>query len=179
MRWETHYRPHIEQPETRVLRLGKGDLARLSDLENPQVVERLKVPESSWNNAKNEWAVTGEEESFKEKGLQAFSPDVICASYGNQSVSESPGDKSAFTFLLPNDGSSLFVCSIVPMCEGDFLGIFAGKIRFSGDFSSTHGPRSYRPSVARLLTSHWYSKPNTSLRTWWTCKRPPPVGSNP
>ncbi|OKP09344.1 hypothetical protein PENSUB_5316, partial [Penicillium subrubescens] len=54
MRWEAHYRPHIEQPETRVLRLGKGDLARLSDLENPQVVERLKVPESSWNNAKNE-----------------------------------------------------------------------------------------------------------------------------
>jgi hypothetical protein len=104
-------------------------------------VWQIDIQESSWNNAKNEWALTGEEESFKEKGLQAFSPDVICASYGNQLVSESAGDKSAFTFLLPKDGSSLFVCSIVPVREGDFLGIFAGKIRFSGDLSATHGIR--------------------------------------
>jgi hypothetical protein len=52
---------------------------RLSDLENPQVVERLKVHESTWNNAKNEWAFSSEEESFREKGPQTFSPEVICA----------------------------------------------------------------------------------------------------
>ncbi|KAJ5471915.1 hypothetical protein N7539_008484 [Penicillium diatomitis] len=129
-RWETQYRPYIEQLETRVLRLGKGDLALLSDLDNPQVAERLKVHESSWNNAKNEWAFTSEEERFKRKGLQTFSTDVICAPLDNQLASESGGDKSAFTFLLPKDGSSLFACSIVPVREGDFLGVFAGKIRF-------------------------------------------------
>ncbi|KAJ5710990.1 hypothetical protein N7488_005146 [Penicillium malachiteum] len=112
MNWETYHRSYIEQLETRALRLAKGDLRRLSDLEAPQVVERLKVQESYWNNAKNEWAST---------------------------VSESGRDKSTFTFLLPKDSSSLFVCSIVPVREGDFLGIFAGKIRFSEDLSVTHG----------------------------------------
>jgi hypothetical protein len=141
MKWETQHRPHIEQLETRALRLAKGDLMRLSDLENPQVVERLKVHESTWNNAKNEWAFTSEEESFKEKGLQAFSPEVLCAPYDYQLVSGSGGDKSTFTFLLPKDGSSLFACSIVPVREGDFLGIFAGKIRFSENWSTTHGIR--------------------------------------
>lgn len=141
MKWETQHRPHIEQLETRVLRLAKGDLMRLSDLENPQVVDRLKVHESSWNNAKNEWAVTGEKESFKGKGLQAFSPEVLCAPYDYQLVSDSGRDKSTFTFLLPTDGSSLFACSIVPVREGDFLGIFAGKIRFSENCSTTHGIR--------------------------------------
>ncbi|OKP13738.1 hypothetical protein PENSUB_581 [Penicillium subrubescens] len=141
MKWETQHRPHIEQLETRALRLAKGDPMRLSDLENPQVVERLKVHESTWNNAKNEWAFTSEEESFKEKGLQAFSPEVICAPYDNQLASECGIDKSAFTFLLPKDGSSLFVCSIVPVREGDFLGIFAGKIRLSENRKTTHGIR--------------------------------------
>ncbi|KAJ5117563.1 hypothetical protein N7448_011195 [Penicillium atrosanguineum] len=133
--WETQYRPHIEQLEIRALRLGKGDLVRLSDLDNNQVAERLKVHESSWDNAKNKWALASEEERFKEKGLKAFSPDVICAPCDKQ-------DKSAFTFLLPQDGSSMSVCSIVPVREGDILGIFAGRIRFSEDLSATHGIRS-------------------------------------
>ncbi|KXL49178.1 MAG: hypothetical protein FE78DRAFT_534645 [Acidomyces sp. 'richmondensis'] len=118
MKWETQYRPHIEQLETRVLRLAKGDLARISDLENPRVADRLK-----------------------EKDLRAFSPQVVCAPYDYQLVSDSGRDKSIFTFLLPTDGSSLFACSIVPVREGDFLGIFASKIRFSETWSTTHGIR--------------------------------------
>ena len=109
-------------------------MVRLSDLDNPQVAERLKVHESSWDNAENKWAVTSEEERFKEKGLQACSPDAICAPCDKQ-------DMSAFTFLLPQDGSSISVCSIVPVREGDILGIFAGRIRFSEDLSATHGIR--------------------------------------
>lgn len=141
MKWETQHRPHIEQLETRALRLAKGDLMRLSDLQNPQVADRLKVHESSWNNAQNEWAFTGEEESFKEKDLRALSPEVLYAPCDYQLVSDSGRDKSTFTFLLPTDGSSLFACSIVPVGEGDFLGIFAGKIRFSETWSTTHGIR--------------------------------------
>lgn len=37
---------------------------------------------------------------------------------------------------------SLFVRSIVAVRDGNFLGIFAGKIRFSEDWSTTHGVRS-------------------------------------
>ncbi|CEJ62619.1 hypothetical protein PMG11_11116 [Penicillium brasilianum] len=141
LRWETKYRPHIEQLETRALRIGKGDYARLCDLENPEVIERLKVRESSWNNGRNDWASLGEEESFKATGQLVFPPDAICAPFENHSVSEFGADKSAFTFLLPKDDTFLFVCSIVPVREGDFLGIFAGHIRFSTDVSVTHGIR--------------------------------------
>ncbi|OQD72505.1 hypothetical protein PENDEC_c021G04478 [Penicillium decumbens] len=140
-KWEAQYRPYIEQLETRILRLGKGDLARVSDLDNPQVTERLKVQESCWNCAGNEWAFPNEEESYKGIGLQTFSPDMVCAPYDNQLVSESGGDKSSFTFLLPKDDSSLLVCSIIPVHEGDFLGVFSGKIRFSETWSPTHGIR--------------------------------------
>ncbi|KAJ5754200.1 hypothetical protein N7533_003743 [Penicillium manginii] len=140
-KWEVQYRPHIEQLETRILRLGKDDLMRVSDLDNPQVSERLKIQESCWNCARNEWAFPNEEESFKGLGLQTFSPDMECVPYDNQLVSESGGDKSAFIFLLPKDDSSLLVCSIVPVREGEFLGVFAGKIRFSEIWSPTHGIR--------------------------------------
>ncbi|KAJ5709037.1 hypothetical protein N7493_010371 [Penicillium malachiteum] len=63
----------------------------------------------------------------------------ICGPSPLKFLSESGRDKSAFTFLLPKDGSSLFVYSIVPVREGDFLGIFAGKIRFFEDLSATYG----------------------------------------
>ncbi|KAL3260534.1 hypothetical protein ABHI18_004509 [Aspergillus niger] len=82
-KWEAQYGPHIEQLETRILRLGKGDLARVSDFDNPQVSESLKVQESSWNCARNQWAFTNEEQSFKGISIQIFSPDLVYASYDN------------------------------------------------------------------------------------------------
>ncbi|KAJ5360071.1 hypothetical protein N7517_009262 [Penicillium concentricum] len=84
-------------------------------------------------------AFSNEEESYKGIGLQTFSPDMVCAPYDNQPVSESVGDKSSFTFLLPKDDSSFLVCSIIPVREGDFLGVFSGKIRFSETWSPRHG----------------------------------------
>ncbi|KAJ5713148.1 uncharacterized protein N7483_010329 [Penicillium malachiteum] len=41
MSWETQYRPFIEQLETRVLRLGQGDLARFCDLETPPSYRKI------------------------------------------------------------------------------------------------------------------------------------------
>ncbi|KAJ6036016.1 hypothetical protein N7540_000295 [Penicillium herquei] len=140
MSWETQYRPFIEQLETRVLRLGQGDLARLCDLEIPQVLERLEVPKSSWNNAGNEWAFTEEKERFKDKCLHALPTEILLESQNSQFlVSEFGRDKSPFVFLVPQDSMALSVCSIVPVCEGDFLGIFAGSIRFSEEFNVKRG----------------------------------------
>ncbi|KAJ5494931.1 hypothetical protein N7539_000047 [Penicillium diatomitis] len=85
---------------TRALRIGKGDYTRLYNLENPEVIERLK----------------------------------------NYSVLEFGVDKSAFTFLLPKN-DTLFVCSIILVREGDFLGIFTSYISFSTDVSVTYGIR--------------------------------------
>ncbi|KAJ5559593.1 hypothetical protein N7513_001992 [Penicillium frequentans] len=140
MSWETQYRPFIEQLETRVFRLGQGDLARLCDLESPHVMERLEVSKSSWNNAGNEWAFIEEKESFKDKYLHALPAEVILESQNNQFlVSEFERDKSTFVFLVPQGSMALSVCSIVPVCEGDFLGIFAGNIRFSEEFNVKSG----------------------------------------
>ncbi|KAJ5712430.1 hypothetical protein N7493_008898 [Penicillium malachiteum] len=66
---------------------------------------------------------------------------MLYAPYDNQPVSESGGDKYLFTFLLRKDDTSLLLCSIIPVREGDFLGIFSGKIRFSETWSPPHGIR--------------------------------------
>ncbi|CDM37263.1 hypothetical protein DTO013E5_8369 [Penicillium roqueforti] len=139
LRWENEYLPHFEQLETRITKLKTGDSKRLSYLTNPQVLERLKVPELSWDNASNEWAVNTEEESFRQCGSVSISTDILGIPHNDESVYEGGTDKSAFITLLPKDDDSLFVSSIVPICEGDFLGIFAGTIRFSEDFNVTHG----------------------------------------
>lgn len=139
LRWENEYRSHIEQLETRITKLKTGDSKRLSYLSNPQALERLKVPEVSWNNASNEWAVNAEEESFRQCGLKSISTDILGIPHDDESIYEGGTDKSVFITLLPKDDESLSVSSIVPVCEGDFLGIFAGTIHFSGDFSLTHG----------------------------------------
>ncbi|KAJ5418699.1 uncharacterized protein N7487_002249 [Penicillium crustosum] len=139
LRWENEYRSHIEQLEMRITKLKTGDSKRLSYLSNLQVLERLKVPEPSWNNASNEWAVNAEEEIFRQRSSKSISTDILGIPHDDESVYEGGSDKSAFITLLPKDDETLFVSSIVPICEGDFLGIFAGTIRLSEDFNVTHG----------------------------------------
>jgi hypothetical protein len=139
LRWENEYRSHIEQLEMRMTQLKTGDLKRLSYLRDPQVLERLRVPELSWDNASNEWAVNAEEESFRQCGLKSISTDILGIPHNDEFFYEDEKDKSAFITLLPKDDGSLLVSSIVPIYEGDFLGIFAGNIRFSKDLSVTHG----------------------------------------
>ncbi|KAJ5111474.1 hypothetical protein N7532_002009 [Penicillium argentinense] len=137
LRWENEYRSHIEQLEVRITKLKTGDSKCLSYLSNHQVLERLKVPEPSWNNASNEWAVNAEE-IFRQRSSKSISTDILGIPH-DESGYEGGSDKSAFITLLPKDDETLFVSSIVPICEGDFLGMFAGTIRLSEDFSVTHG----------------------------------------
>jgi hypothetical protein len=137
--WEKKYLPHIEQLETRILSLIAGDLKRLSYLNDPQVRGLLKVPETSWNNAYNEWATIAEEEAFKQCAAETISADNLGIRHSDELVYEGGTDKSAFVTLLPKEDGPLSVSSIVPICKGDFLGIFAGAVRFSEELSITHG----------------------------------------
>lgn len=140
LRWENEYRSHIEQLEPRIPKLRTGDSKRLSYHCNLQVLERLKVPEHSWNNASNEWAFSAEEKSFRQCRPKSISTDILGIPHDDESVYEVGTDKSAFITLLPQDDDSLFVSSIVPsICEGDSLGIFAGPIRLTEHLSVTHG----------------------------------------
>lgn len=103
------------------------------------MLERLKVLELSWDNTSNEWAVNAKEESFRQYGLISISPNTLSIPHDNESVYKGELDKSIFITLLPKDDETLFVSSIMPIYEGDFLGIFARTIRLSEDFSVTHG----------------------------------------
>ncbi|KAJ5111855.1 hypothetical protein NUU61_001485 [Penicillium alfredii] len=138
-KWEKKYLPHIEQLETRILSLSGGDLKRLSYLNDPQVRRLLKVPETSWNNASDEWASVAEEETFKQCAAESLFADNLGMRHSDELVYEGETDKSVFITLLPEEDGFLFVSSIIPICKGDFLGIFAGALRFSEKFSGTHG----------------------------------------
>ncbi|KAJ6069133.1 hypothetical protein N7499_011020 [Penicillium canescens] len=87
----------------------------------------------------DKWAVNPKEEIFRQRSSKSISTDIFGIPHGDESVYEGGSDKSAFITLLPKDDEALFVSSIVPICEGDFLDIFAGTIRLSEDFNVTHG----------------------------------------
>ncbi|OQE13978.1 hypothetical protein PENSTE_c040G06747 [Penicillium steckii] len=87
--WEEKYHlPHIEQLEMRILSLIAGDLKRLSYLNDSYVRGLLKVPETSWNNAYNEWATIAEEEAFKLCAAESISADNLGIRHSDELVYE-------------------------------------------------------------------------------------------
>ncbi|KAJ5199007.1 hypothetical protein N7472_004211 [Penicillium cf. griseofulvum] len=52
---------------------------------------------------------------------------------------EAMKNRSIFITLQVEDGAFFSVCPIIPVQKGDFLGIFAGVIRFSDSCSAVHG----------------------------------------
>lgn len=138
--WERLYGPHIEQLETRVIKLSEKDFSGRSYLGQPHVADRLQVQESLWNNAANEWFSGDEEAAFKLAGqLTVASTKTPWDLFDRQAITEGGKNKSLFISLLPKGDNFLSVCPIIPVQEGDFLGLFAGTIRFSENFNAAHG----------------------------------------
>lgn len=138
--WEKVYAVQIEQLKNRVLQLKEGDFMRRSYLGHQHVAQRLEVQESSWNNAANEWLSSDEETGFKLiDQLTLASADNLGVPSDSELTLEGGRDKSLFISLLPKDDRLLSVVPIIPVHEGDFLGVFAGTIRFSERFNNTHG----------------------------------------
>lgn len=140
--WEKVYGPQIEQLETRVKHLVRGDAKGLSILSLPHVEEKIKIPPSAWNNATNIWFTNEEEAAFTRAGVPTVAADdPVWGLFDHQTLSESDHSKALFITLLPKNEHNLAVCPIMPVRPGDFLGIFAGTIRFSDDFNRVHGIR--------------------------------------
>lgn len=140
VKWEKVYAAQIEQLENRVLKLKEGDFTRRSYLSHQHVNRRLEVQESSWNNAANEWLSGDEETRFKLTAQPKLaSADNLGVPSDSESTLDGGRDKSVFVSLLPKDARLLSVVPIIPVHEGDFLGVFAGMIRFSENFNSAHG----------------------------------------
>lgn len=55
---EDKYCPHIQQLEHQVMKEARGDMTGRIWLQEPFIMERIKVPEKSWNNVNNPWLVS-------------------------------------------------------------------------------------------------------------------------
>jgi hypothetical protein len=138
-RWDEIYGPHIKQLESRVTKENEGDYAGKSWLNESHVSARLSIHETSWNNSGNTWFSSAEETAFQSSGPHKVSPDELGGFSGIQTAGVRNRNKSIFVTLLPKDESFLSVCPIIPVQEGDILGVFAGMIRYSEDFDATYG----------------------------------------
>ncbi|UNI15345.1 hypothetical protein JDV02_001885 [Purpureocillium takamizusanense] len=138
--WEKVYGPHLEHLAERAKKEARGDRTGRLWLAQPHVAKRLHVPEAFWNDARNVWGCAEEEERFASIPRQTNATadqlggllDIPAAAGGNR-------NKSIFVSLLPRDENFLSVHPIITIQEGDFLGIFAGTIRYSNNFDPMYG----------------------------------------
>lgn len=137
--WETQFRPYIEQLETRVARLKNGDTNRNFYLDDPLVANQLSIRATAWNNSSNQWANSTEQKLFLDHGTCPISEKRLGTVFGPEAASGFGRDKSLFIFILPGHDGSLSICSIIPLFVGDYLGVFAGEIRFSDEICSING----------------------------------------
>ncbi|KAI7974218.1 hypothetical protein EIK77_004970 [Talaromyces pinophilus] len=139
--WEKNFGPLLEQLENRMMARSAGDFSGVSDLEQEPMAEILDLPKGSWTNAFNEWRFKQEASSFELACKPVIASDPLWCISDQYNVSESGQNKSVFMFLFPRRNRFLSVCPIVPVKQGDILGVFAGTIRFSDDFDNVYGIR--------------------------------------
>uniref|UniRef100_A0A093UXY3 Uncharacterized protein n=1 Tax=Talaromyces marneffei PM1 TaxID=1077442 RepID=A0A093UXY3_TALMA len=141
MSWEKVFGPLLEQLENRMMARSAGDFTGVSDLVQAPVAEVLDLPKSSWTNAFNKWRFKQEASAFGLAYEPVVASDPLWCISDQYNVSESGQNKSIFIFLFPGKNRFLSVCPIVPVNQGDILGIFAGRIRFSDEFDNLYGIR--------------------------------------
>lgn len=148
LRWERFFGPQIDLLEARVAEECDGGLTGRSWLQQPFVTTRLLLEPASWSSATNPWYSRAEESAYGYKCQLAEACN--CHRVGSSDVLaavDGPFNKSIFVTLLPRNETSLLVCPIVTIHEGDFLGVFAGEIRYSELFDDTHGIRGPCESI--------------------------------
>lgn len=80
---------------------------------------------------------------------------------------EAMRNKSIFVTILPKEKNFFSVCPIISVQEGDFLGVFAGVIRYSGLCNVTYGvPGPEKKSLVGLFHSHRGSQSDESIVPW-------------
>lgn len=133
---EKKYGRHIKHLEDRVMKVAQGDMTGRIWLQEPLITERIEVPEISWNNAHNPWLSDAEESKYQS------SPGAFQAPDGNQNGENGENsDQSVFISLMPGHEKLVYVCPIVTIHKGDYLGIFSGNIRYSDAFDKERGVR--------------------------------------
>jgi hypothetical protein len=111
-----------------------GDFSGRLHLKLKDLAGRLAVPESAWNDEGNEWSYDTEELAFKvSETSRATSSQTLSSLFNDRSSTGDCANKSIFVTLKAVDSQALLVYPMIPVSAGDFLGIFAGAIRFTED----------------------------------------------
>lgn len=137
--WEERYGFYIKQLEERVVAESKGDLTGRLWLSQPLLMDRVSVPGLAWNCALNPWFSSVEETVFQLSGSHEASAETLGGFFDLQTKAETMRNKSIFVTFQPKDEKFLTVCPIISVQEGDTLGVFAGEIRYSSDYSAVYG----------------------------------------
>lgn len=120
-------------------RLKNRDTNRNFYLDDPLVANQLSIRATAWNNSSNQWAKSTEQKLFLDHRTCPISEKRLGTIFGPDAASGFGRDKSLFIFILPEHDGSLSVCSIIPLVVGDYLGIFAGQVRFSDEICTING----------------------------------------
>uniref|UniRef100_A0A1Y1LNA0 Uncharacterized protein n=3 Tax=Photinus pyralis TaxID=7054 RepID=A0A1Y1LNA0_PHOPY len=140
MSWEKEYGPQIGRLEDRIKEASRGDRTERSWLNQPNIADRLEVPKTSWNSGGNHWYSKAEAASFKSTH---GSPEATSDQLGD--LSDDPAKEvenrnmTLFITLNPKSEKLISVCPMVTIKKGDFLGVFAGHIRYSESFDKSYG----------------------------------------
>ncbi|CAG8274507.1 unnamed protein product [Penicillium olsonii] len=137
--WEERYGFYIKQLKERVVAESKGDLTGSLWLSQPLLMDRVSVPGIAWNCAINPWFSSVEETVFQLSESHEASAEPLGGFFDLQTKAETMRNKSIFVTLQPKDEKFLTVCPIISVQEGDTLGVFAGEIRYSSDYSAVYG----------------------------------------
>lgn len=116
-----------------------GDFAGRLCLTQPHVAERLNIPIAAWNNADNPWFSYQEAIAFQSSGPHEPSTAQLGGYFDLHPGSDTMRNNTIFVTILPKEKAFVSVCSIIAVQEGDFLGTFAGMIRYSGRCNDTYG----------------------------------------
>ena len=134
--WEAVYGPLVSLLERRAYDYRRGDFSGRSHLKAKHVAERLSVLESAWNDGANPWLSNVEESTFGvAETIPVTSSQNLSGLFNDRSNSTACVNKFLLVSLQAGDSLPLSVCPIIAVSEGDFLGIFAGTIRYLGDTS--------------------------------------------
>jgi hypothetical protein len=137
--WEAAYGPLVALLEQRAYKQRVGDFSGRLHLKVKSVAERLAVTESAWNDGHNEWFSNEEKVNFnRTTTIRAMSSQTLSSLFNDRSSTGACRNKSLFVTLRPSDSELLSAYSMIPVSTGDFLGIFAGTIRFSEDVDLAH-----------------------------------------
>ena len=144
MSWEKVYGQHIDQLEVRIRAKRSSDFSGQFILEQPYIAGQVDMSDMEWNDGSNEWRSALEEIEFiSDHKVPATSSMCTVELFSDSGAhTETFWNKSTFISLFPVTDTTLWVCPIIPVFRGDFLGLFAGEVRFCEDqcLSSIPGP---------------------------------------